>query len=88
MKQADIDDGQRPGTTSADADRIAGLERENRELRRSNEILKAASAFFASQCHDDGCLVGLAGFFAAPALWLVACPEVRPHRALSRRGVA
>ena len=49
VKQADIDEGNRPGTTSADAARIAELERENRELRRSNEILKAASAFFARE---------------------------------------
>jgi transposase len=49
VKQADIDDRKRPGTTSADATRIAELERENRELRRSNEILKAASAFFARE---------------------------------------
>jgi transposase len=48
VKQADIDEGNRSGTTSADAARIAELERENRELRRSNEILKAASAFMPS----------------------------------------
>ena len=39
----------RPGTTSEDADRIAALERENRELRRANTILKQASAFFAAE---------------------------------------
>jgi transposase len=49
VRQADIDTGQRPGTSSADAQRIVELERENRELRRSNEILKAASAFFARE---------------------------------------
>ncbi len=49
VKQADIDAGERPGTTSADVARIAELERENSELRRSNEILKAASAFFARE---------------------------------------
>jgi transposase len=37
------------GTTSEDAQRIADLERENRELRRANEILKSASAFFAAE---------------------------------------
>jgi transposase len=47
VKQADIDEGNRPGTTRTDATRITELERENRELRRANEILKAASAFFA-----------------------------------------
>jgi transposase len=49
VKQAEIDGGQRPGTSTADAQRIAELERENRELRRANEILKAASAFFARE---------------------------------------
>jgi transposase len=49
VKQAEIDDGKRPGMTSAEQRRIAELERENRELRRANEILKAASAFFARE---------------------------------------
>lgn len=47
-KQADIDAGWAAGTTTAEAARIAALERENRELWRANEILKTASAFFAS----------------------------------------
>src|SRR5690606_39042021 len=47
IRQAEVDGGQRPGTTTSDAQRIAELERENRELRRANEILKAASAYFA-----------------------------------------
>jgi transposase len=45
--QAEIDEGDRPGTTTEEARRIAELEREVRELRRANEILKTASAFFA-----------------------------------------
>ena len=49
VRQAEIDGGQRPGISTADAQRIAELERENRELRRANEILKAASAFFARE---------------------------------------
>ena len=49
LKQADIDDGRRPGTSSADGRRIAELEREVRELRRANDILKAASVFFATE---------------------------------------
>jgi transposase len=49
VKQAEIDRGKRPGTTTAEQRRIAELERENRELRRANEILKAASAFFARE---------------------------------------
>lgn len=48
VRQAEIDEGDRPGTTSEDAARIAELERENRELRKVNEILRAASAFFAA----------------------------------------
>jgi transposase-like protein len=47
VRQADIDEGVTPGTTSQDAARIKALEQENRELRRANEILKKASAFFA-----------------------------------------
>ena len=47
VTQAEIDDGVRPGTTIDAAARIAELERENRELRWANEILKTASAFFA-----------------------------------------
>ena len=49
VRQAEVDGGQRPGVTSAEAERIKELERENRELRRANEILKAASAFFARE---------------------------------------
>jgi transposase len=49
VKQADIDSGDSPGTSTADAQRISELEREVRELRRSNEIPKAASAFFARE---------------------------------------
>lgn len=48
VQQAEIDQGHRPGVTSAEAQRIAELERENRELRRANEILRTASAFFAA----------------------------------------
>jgi transposase len=49
VRQAETDTGKRPGVTSAEAERIKDLERENRELRRANEILKAASAFFARE---------------------------------------
>jgi len=49
LKQAEIDTGRRGGTSTADAQRIAELERENRELRRANDILKAASVFFATE---------------------------------------
>jgi transposase len=49
IRQAEIDGGQRPGTTTSDRQRISELEREVRELRRANEILKAASAYFARE---------------------------------------
>jgi len=49
VKQADIDEGVRPGVTSQDNVKIRRLEQEVRELRRANEILKAASAFFAAE---------------------------------------
>ena len=49
VKQAEIDDGERPGITTGDKQRIAELEREVRELRRANDILKAASAYFARE---------------------------------------
>jgi transposase len=49
VTQAEIDQGHRPGTTTDDAQRPAELERENRELRRANAILKSASAFFAAE---------------------------------------
>ncbi len=49
MKQADIDDGTTADTTTADMERLKRLEQENRELRRANEILRRASAFFAAE---------------------------------------
>ena len=47
VKQSEVDAGTRPGTSTDDAQRIKDLEREVKELRRANEILKLASAFFA-----------------------------------------
>ena len=49
VEKAEVDSGQRPGTTSDDKKRIADLEKEVRELRRANEILKAAASFFAAE---------------------------------------
>jgi transposase len=49
VRQSEVDGGCRPGVSSEEAARIKGLERENKELRRANEILKAASAFFARE---------------------------------------
>jgi len=48
-KQAQVDRGLRPGTSTADAARIRTLEKENAELRRVNAILRTASAFFAAE---------------------------------------
>ena len=49
VRQAEVDAGGRAGTTSGDAEVLRELRRENRELRRANEILKAASVFFARE---------------------------------------
>lgn len=49
IRQAEIDNGTRPGTTSEERARIAEFEKENRELRRANQILKEASVFFAQE---------------------------------------
>ena len=62
VSQAEVDEGTRPGTTTTDAQRLVELEREVRELRRANHILKTSAAFFA------------AGFFAAfltAMVWLL-----------------
>ena len=47
VRQAERDSGSRPGMTSDERERIRALERENRELRQANEILRKASAYFA-----------------------------------------
>ena len=49
VRRDEIDQHRRPGVTSSERERVRELERENRELRRANEILKAASAFFARE---------------------------------------
>jgi transposase len=49
VRQADIDDGEKPGLTSEQAERLKALEQENKELKRANEILRRASAFFAAE---------------------------------------
>jgi transposase len=49
VTQAEINEGQRPGTTTSDADKLDKLEREVKELRRANAILRSASAFFAAE---------------------------------------
>jgi transposase len=47
VRQAERDEGQRPGLTTSERERLKELERENRELKRANEILRKASAYFA-----------------------------------------
>ena len=47
VAQAERDGGKRTGVTTTERDRLKELERENRELKRANEILRTASAFFA-----------------------------------------
>ena len=49
IRRAEVDGGQRPGLTTDERERMKALERENRELRRANEILKAATVFFARE---------------------------------------
>ena len=49
VRQAEVDAGQRAGMPSGEAEALRELRRENRELRRANEILKAAAAFFARE---------------------------------------
>ena len=49
VRHAERDGGKRPGLTTDERKRLRDLERENRELRRANEILKSASSFFAAE---------------------------------------
>lgn len=49
VRRAEVDAGGRAGLTTDERERLRNLERENKELRRANEILKAASAFFARE---------------------------------------
>ena len=49
VRRAEVDEGRRPGLTTDERERLKALEKENRELRRANEILKAASSFFARE---------------------------------------
>jgi transposase len=47
--EAEVEEGRRPGLSTAERSRISDLERENRELRRANEILKTAAIFFGAE---------------------------------------
>jgi transposase len=53
VRRAEIDEGQRPGLTTSERERLKELEKENKELRRANEILKAAAAFFGAELDLD-----------------------------------
>ncbi len=52
VRRAERDAGQRPGLTTDERERLEALERENRELKRANEILRKASAYFAQAERD------------------------------------
>jgi transposase len=55
VRRAETDDGVRPGLTSDERERLRTLERENRELRRANEIFKSAAALFGSMPRGRAC---------------------------------
>jgi transposase len=54
VRRAETDEGLRPGLTSSERERMKALECENRELRRANEILKAAATFFGAELDRHG----------------------------------
>lgn len=54
VRQAERDGGLRPGLTTDERSRVKELERENRELRRANEILKSAATFFGAELDRRG----------------------------------
>jgi transposase len=54
VRRAETDEGLRPGLTTTERERMKALERENRELRRANEILKAAATFFGAELDRHG----------------------------------
>ena len=56
VKRQEVDSGQREGVTTSERERLKELERENRELRRANDILRTASAFFAEGWGMNGVL--------------------------------
>ncbi|MGH3490688.1 MAG: IS3 family transposase [Actinopolymorphaceae bacterium] len=74
VRQAEIDGGVRPGTTTAEAERVAQLEQEVRELRRANHILKTASGF-------------LRGGARPPHQQVVACIDAHRHDVVDGREV-
>lgn len=89
VRDSEVDEGLRPGTPSAESTRIAQLERENREMRRANTILKQASAFFASMSRyrcRRGWLVS--SLLRLPGRWLLrGVPPRRRRRPGPRHGL-
>ena len=91
VKKAQVDQGTRPGTTTDEAQRIKELEKEVRELRRANAILKSASACLSRRSvsarpvdlpvHRDqeGGVWGLADLCHAQRGWRTDCPEYLTH---------
>ena len=55
VKKSDVDSGRKSGVTTDERERMKALERENRELRQANEILRKASAYFAQAELDRRC---------------------------------
>lgn len=54
VRRAEVDAGKRPGVTTEEAEELKRLKRENTELRRANEILKAAAIFFGAELDRPG----------------------------------
>jgi transposase len=74
VKQADIDAGEKPGTTTADAEELKALRQEVRELRRANEILRRASVF-SRLCKHPPVMSSSRRRSACPVGWLIfRCP--------------
>jgi transposase-like protein len=82
VAQAEIDDGARPGTTSEESAEIKRLKAENRRLREDNEILKAATVFFASmplvRCQAADAVPALPPRLRTPASTRPLCVHGQP----------
>ena len=96
VRRQEVDAGTRQGLTSAEHERIKALERENKELRRANEILKLASAFFAQaeqgrrlkSCRSSQPVVGV-GLYLCLELARLAVRGLRHRRVCqAHRGLA
>ena len=73
VRQAEVDGGRRPGTTSEESAELKRLRRENAELKRANAILKAASTFFASM-PSSGVPGRVRSFLCCPVLLVAGRP--------------